>query len=214
MPQISSDGFVMGATSLMSVSSNLSLFLKKSFRWHFLASLQFVIVVYGGNSGNLGHDCNRNASEACDAVFRARSTVFATLIFQILVYVSTVVLPLLKHSKTDHTCVSRLGNWKPLIDPCSVSTPADRSRKICGPTNFCFGPSFSVVLASRSPFMFRAWILRCSIRVVLVSHPVVLCSRTFCADIPPVCSLGMGRGDRHDLSVCGCCWDVETPCSV
>ncbi|KAF8756550.1 cation transport ATPase (P-type) family [Rhizoctonia solani] len=57
-------GFVMGATCLAA----------------------FVIVVYGANDGNLGQECNRGLNEGCDAVFRARSTVFATLIFQILFY--------------------------------------------------------------------------------------------------------------------------------
>ncbi|CAE7224993.1 unnamed protein product [Rhizoctonia solani] len=57
-------GFVMGATSLAA----------------------FVIVVYGANDGSLGQECNRGFHEGCEAVFRARSTVFATLIFQILFY--------------------------------------------------------------------------------------------------------------------------------
>ena len=58
-------GFVMGATCL----------------------LAFVIVIYGANDGNLGRDCNRSHHEdVCGPVFRARSTVFATIIFQILFY--------------------------------------------------------------------------------------------------------------------------------
>ncbi|KAF8639443.1 hypothetical protein AX16_010298 [Volvariella volvacea WC 439] len=57
-------GFVMGATCL----------------------LNFVIVVYGYNEGQLGQRCNREATDACSVVFRGRSTVFATLIFQILLY--------------------------------------------------------------------------------------------------------------------------------
>ncbi|KAJ1306049.1 hypothetical protein OPQ81_010762 [Rhizoctonia solani] len=57
-------GFVMGATSLVA----------------------FVIVVYGANDGNLGRECNHGSHQGCDAVLRARSTVFATLIFQILFY--------------------------------------------------------------------------------------------------------------------------------
>ncbi len=48
--------------------------------------LNFVIVIYGVEDGQLARDCNHSASEACDAVFRARSTVFATLIFEILLY--------------------------------------------------------------------------------------------------------------------------------
>lgn len=57
-------GFVMGATSLAA----------------------FVIVVYGRYDGDLGHDCNHSSDDVCNTVFRGRSTVFATLIFQILLY--------------------------------------------------------------------------------------------------------------------------------
>ncbi|KAF8897450.1 sodium transport ATPase [Infundibulicybe gibba] len=57
-------GVVMGATSL----------------------LAFVIVVYGAGDGSLARNCNHNADEICRLVFRARSTTFATLIFQILLY--------------------------------------------------------------------------------------------------------------------------------
>jgi Na+-exporting ATPase len=48
--------------------------------------VNFVIVIYGKYDSNLGDDCNHSAGEICNAVFRARSTVFATLIFQILLY--------------------------------------------------------------------------------------------------------------------------------
>ncbi|KAJ3511928.1 hypothetical protein NLJ89_g3815 [Agrocybe chaxingu] len=57
-------GIVMGGTSLLS----------------------FVIVVYGKNGGDLGQECNHNATEICNTVFRARSTTFATLIFTISIY--------------------------------------------------------------------------------------------------------------------------------
>ncbi|QRV93294.1 potassium/sodium efflux P-type ATPase [Ceratobasidium sp. AG-Ba] len=57
-------GLVMGATSLIA----------------------FVIVIYGANSGNLGVDCNRQYDDACNPAFRARSTAFATLTFQILIF--------------------------------------------------------------------------------------------------------------------------------
>jgi len=45
----------------------------------------FLVVIYGAFNGNLGHDCNQGYNESCDAVFRARATVFATLSFLILV---------------------------------------------------------------------------------------------------------------------------------
>lgn len=48
--------------------------------------LSFVIVVYGNGNDDLYRECNHAASEGCNLVFRARSTVFATLIFQILLY--------------------------------------------------------------------------------------------------------------------------------
>lgn len=45
-----------------------------------------MIIVYGKNNGELGTDCNHEESDSCRVVFRARSAVFATLIFQILLY--------------------------------------------------------------------------------------------------------------------------------
>ncbi|KAJ8468494.1 hypothetical protein ONZ45_g17219 [Pleurotus djamor] len=48
--------------------------------------LNFVIVIYGVEHGFLGANCNDEVTPACDAVFRARSTVFATLVFEILLY--------------------------------------------------------------------------------------------------------------------------------
>lgn len=44
----------------------------------------FVIIIYGANGGNLGHDCNRYYSEACVPVFKARAAVFAELTWLIL----------------------------------------------------------------------------------------------------------------------------------
>ncbi|CAK7563678.1 MAG: potassium/sodium eff [Sporothrix epigloea] len=46
--------------------------------------LTFVAVVYGANGGELGHDCNREWSDSCMAVFRARATVFVQLTYLIL----------------------------------------------------------------------------------------------------------------------------------
>ncbi|KAF9052377.1 potassium/sodium eff [Hymenopellis radicata] len=48
--------------------------------------LSFVIVVYGHGNGDLFRECNHSATDGCSLVFRGRSTVFATLIFQILLY--------------------------------------------------------------------------------------------------------------------------------
>ncbi|KAG6861634.1 hypothetical protein C0995_014073 [Termitomyces sp. Mi166 len=59
-------GIVMGATSLVT----------------------FIIVVYGAGDGkaSLLRECNHEHVDGCSTVFRARSTVFAALIFQILLY--------------------------------------------------------------------------------------------------------------------------------
>ncbi|QSZ32835.1 hypothetical protein DSL72_002415 [Monilinia vaccinii-corymbosi] len=45
----------------------------------------FVIIIYGVNNGNLGHDCNRKYGDTCGPVFRARATVFAELTWLILI---------------------------------------------------------------------------------------------------------------------------------
>ncbi|KAJ9134123.1 Potassium/sodium efflux P-type ATPase [Pleurostoma richardsiae] len=47
--------------------------------------MTFVIVVYGANDGQLGHDCNRTHSSSCNPVFRARAAVFAELTWLILI---------------------------------------------------------------------------------------------------------------------------------
>lgn len=47
--------------------------------------LTFVIIIYGANSGNLGHDCNRSYGDTCGPVFRARAAVFAELTWLILI---------------------------------------------------------------------------------------------------------------------------------
>ncbi|RAL64013.1 hypothetical protein DID88_003201 [Monilinia fructigena] len=47
--------------------------------------LTFVIIIYGVNNGNLGHDCNRSYGDTCGPVFRARAAVFAELTWLILI---------------------------------------------------------------------------------------------------------------------------------
>ena len=47
--------------------------------------MTFVIVIYGANNGNLGHDCNRSYGDTCGPVFRARAAVFAELTWLILI---------------------------------------------------------------------------------------------------------------------------------
>jgi len=49
-----------------------------------LCLVSFVIVIFGANDGNLGRDCNHGYNETCDAVFRARATVFSVLSFLLL----------------------------------------------------------------------------------------------------------------------------------
>lgn len=50
-----------------------------------LCLASFVIVVYAGNNGNLGADCNHSYNSTCDAVFRARAVSFADLSFLLLI---------------------------------------------------------------------------------------------------------------------------------
>lgn len=50
-----------------------------------LCLVSFIIVTGGGDSSNLGVDCNESWNETCDVVFRARATVFAVLSFLLLV---------------------------------------------------------------------------------------------------------------------------------
>lgn len=47
--------------------------------------LTFVIIVYGVGTGDLGVDCNREYSEICVVIFRARAAVFAELTWLILI---------------------------------------------------------------------------------------------------------------------------------
>ena len=47
--------------------------------------LTFVALIYGVNHGDLGYDCNRAYAPSCEAVFRARATVFVELTWLILI---------------------------------------------------------------------------------------------------------------------------------
>lgn len=50
-----------------------------------LTLFTFIIIVYGPGDGELGHDCNREYSDSCYYVFRARAAVFAELTWLILI---------------------------------------------------------------------------------------------------------------------------------
>ncbi|KAF9874975.1 potassium/sodium efflux P-type ATPase [Colletotrichum karsti] len=50
-----------------------------------LTMVTFVIIVWGANGGNLGSACNKEFSEQCRPVFRARAAVFAELTWIILI---------------------------------------------------------------------------------------------------------------------------------
>ncbi|KAI3332278.1 potassium/sodium efflux P-type ATPase [Xylariaceae sp. AK1471] len=50
-----------------------------------LTLMTFIIIIYGVNDGQLGIDCNKTWSDACEPVFRARATVFAELTWLILI---------------------------------------------------------------------------------------------------------------------------------
>ncbi|KAM0501921.1 hypothetical protein ACHAP8_004217 [Fusarium lateritium] len=45
-----------------------------------------VVVLYGFNSQGLGHDCNSTYSKSCETVFSARSTAFATMTWDFLLF--------------------------------------------------------------------------------------------------------------------------------
>ncbi|KAK9458864.1 uncharacterized protein V1516DRAFT_629715 [Lipomyces oligophaga] len=50
-----------------------------------LCLVSFIIVIYPGNNGNLGFDCNKSYNDTCDAVFKARAVGFADLSFLLLI---------------------------------------------------------------------------------------------------------------------------------
>jgi magnesium-transporting ATPase (P-type) len=52
-----------------------------------LSLVNFVIVLWGYFPGDLGSFCNETDSTACNPVFQARSTCFATLVIILYVYV-------------------------------------------------------------------------------------------------------------------------------
>ncbi|KAJ2780246.1 hypothetical protein H4R18_003558 [Coemansia javaensis] len=51
-----------------------------------LSIANFWLVISGFGDGNMGRDCNREYSDACNLVYRARGTVFATLTLAILLH--------------------------------------------------------------------------------------------------------------------------------
>ncbi|KAJ3496784.1 hypothetical protein NLG97_g2407 [Lecanicillium saksenae] len=46
----------------------------------------FTVVIFGFDNGNLGVDCNNRYSSACDEVFRARATAYATMTWIFLLF--------------------------------------------------------------------------------------------------------------------------------
>ncbi|KAF9957567.1 Na+ ATPase [Mortierella alpina] len=51
-----------------------------------LTFASYCLVIFGNNNGNLGSGCNKDYSEACDGVFRARATAYAGLTFLLLAH--------------------------------------------------------------------------------------------------------------------------------
>lgn len=51
----------------------------------------FVTIIYGRDHGNLGQNCNRDYSESCHDVFRARSAAFATMTWCALILAWEVI---------------------------------------------------------------------------------------------------------------------------
>ncbi|KAG0165097.1 hypothetical protein DFQ28_009225 [Apophysomyces sp. BC1034] len=48
--------------------------------------VNFVVVVYGFGTGNLGEDCNKGWNDTCDEVFRGRGALFATMTVLLLLH--------------------------------------------------------------------------------------------------------------------------------
>ncbi|CAO3676740.1 unnamed protein product [Rhizopus stolonifer] len=48
--------------------------------------LNFIVVLYGWGTGNLGTNCNHSYNESCEEVFRARGALFATLTVILLLH--------------------------------------------------------------------------------------------------------------------------------
>jgi potassium/sodium efflux P-type ATPase len=48
--------------------------------------LNFIVVIYGYGTGNLGEGCNKGYNDSCEEVFRARGALFATLTLIVLLH--------------------------------------------------------------------------------------------------------------------------------
>ncbi|SPO06553.1 probable Na+-transporting ATPase ENA-1 (sodium P-type ATPase ENA-1) [Cephalotrichum gorgonifer] len=46
----------------------------------------FIVVLFGFNDGNFGHDCNLEYSDSCNGVFRARATAYTTMMWVFLFF--------------------------------------------------------------------------------------------------------------------------------
>lgn len=48
--------------------------------------MNFIVVIYGYGTGNLGSECNKGYNDTCEEVFRARGALFATLTIIVLLH--------------------------------------------------------------------------------------------------------------------------------
>ncbi|KAI9276080.1 potassium/sodium efflux P-type ATPase [Sporodiniella umbellata] len=86
--------------------SNMADIIFYGFSIGVICLLNFIVVLYGWGTGNLGVNCNKHYSESCEEVFRARGALFATL---------TVIL--LLHGFTCRDLRNSTWNWKALTGP-------------------------------------------------------------------------------------------------
>ncbi|KAI9314290.1 potassium/sodium efflux P-type ATPase [Dichotomocladium elegans] len=66
--------------------SNIADLVFYGFMMGIICLLNFIVVVYGYGDGHLGRNCNKEYSDDCEVVFRARGAVFTTLTVMILLH--------------------------------------------------------------------------------------------------------------------------------
>ena len=109
--------------------------------------LTFAIVVYGVGNGDLGVDCNREYSESCAVVFRARAAVFAELTWLILV--SAWEFKSLRRSMFDLDPAFNVHRGSSSPTPPSFFAPFSIFKSIHNSNRFLF---YSVVIGALSVF--------------------------------------------------------------
>jgi magnesium-transporting ATPase (P-type) len=73
----------------------------------------FVLVIYGFGDGHLGNNCNHKFSDACDLVFKARGTGYAT--FTLLIVIHALNCRSLRAPQWTLRNLRRLNKSKPVV---------------------------------------------------------------------------------------------------